>query len=240
MDMSPVTPEQAEANPEPSMLFAALAEMLYKGEDIAAVQQAIVDAAPVLVPGVDRASLMLRRHGRFETAACTDDIARDIDAAERRIGEGPCVDAIAQEAAQLEPDLAAGSGWPNLTAYILEHTPVRGGAGFRMLVDGEKVGALNLWSDTPGRLDTVSADRAAVLAACASMAVAADHHRQQAATLRDGLHSNREIGKAIGLLMAFHKVDDEKAWQILRQTSRDLNMKVGAVAREVLDHHNKR
>jgi hypothetical protein len=240
MNDAPITTEQVDRAPEAGILFESLARMVYEGDDIAAIHQAIVDAAPLLVPGVDRASLMLHRHNRFETAAYTDDVALAIDEAERRLVDGPCVDAILDEAAQLEPNFVESSNWPRLAAYIVENTPVRGGAGFRIVVDERKVGALNLWSDTPGLMNTVTADHAAVLAAFSSMAVAADHHRLQAASLRRGLLGNREIGKAVGLLMAFHKVNDEKAWQILRETSRDLQMKVADVAREILEHHNNR
>ena|GEM_PF-3603277 len=55
-----------------------------------------------------------------------------------------------------------------------------------------------------------------------------------------GLHSNREIRKAIGLMMAFHKVSDTAAFEILRQASQDLNLKISDIARQVVDHHNAR
>jgi hypothetical protein len=59
-------------------------------------------------------------------------------------------------------------------------------------------------------------------------------------TLRAGLVSNREIGRAVGLLMAFHRIDEVAAFGLLRTTSQNLNMKLPAVARQILDHHNSR
>ncbi|MEV5000973.1 GAF and ANTAR domain-containing protein [Nocardioides sp. LML1-1-1.1] len=227
-----------EPGSELAQVFGAIAALTYAGGSTDEVHQAIVDAAPRLVSGVDHASLMMLRESVFTTVAATDDVARALDQAEIRLGEGPCLDAIVEETMYLDPDFATGSAWPRLTDFVLSRTPVRGGAGVRLVVDGEKVGALNLWSDRAGRLDATSADEAVVLAAFASLAVAADHHREQAASLREGLHSNREIGKAVGLLMAFHKVDEAKAWEILRQTSRDLNRKVSAIAQEIVDYHN--
>jgi AmiR/NasT family two-component response regulator len=58
--------------------------------------------------------------------------------------------------------------------------------------------------------------------------------------MRAGLESNREIGKAVGLLMAFHKINDEDAFGLLRKASQDLNLKVAEVARRVVAHHNTR
>lgn len=218
--------------------FEAIAAVTYAGSSTEEIHQAVVESATRLVPGVDHASLMMVREGVAMTVAATDEVARAVDQAEIRLGEGPCVDALVDDTLYLDPDLAVGSSWPRLTRFVLTRTPVRGGAGVRIVVDDRKVGALNLWSDVPGRLDAASADRAMVLAAFASLAVAADHHREQAQTLREGLRSNREIGKAVGLLMAFHKVDQDKAWEILRQTSRDLNEKVSVVAQQIVDYHN--
>ena len=219
-------------------VFGAIAALVYAGSSTDDVYRAVVNAAPRLVPGVDRASLVMLRRGRFVTVAATDPVARAVDEAEVRLQEGPCVDAIVDDTMYLDPDLAASTTWPRLTEFVLQRTPVRGGAGVRIVVDDEKVGALNVWSDVPGRLDPTCADRAMVLASFASLAVAAGHHREQAATLREGLRSNREIGKAVGLLMAFHKVDEDKAWEILRTTSRDLNQKVSEVAQTIIDYHN--
>jgi AmiR/NasT family two-component response regulator len=83
-------------------------------------------------------------------------------------------------------------------------------------------------------------DQAAVLAAFTSVALAAVSGQQSADTLKAGLVSNREVGKAIGLLMAFHKINDEQAFDILRKASQDMNVKLSVIAREVVDHHNKR
>ncbi|WGX95179.1 GAF and ANTAR domain-containing protein [Nocardioides sp. L-11A] len=232
------SPGSDQPGDELVQVFGAIAALAYAGSSNEDVYQAVVLAATRLVPGADHASLMMRRGDTFVTVAATDAVARAIDQAEIRLREGPCVDAIIDEGMYLDPDLAVGSAWPRLSRFVLDRTPVRGAAGVRIVVDQQKIGALNLWSDIPGRLDAASADRAMVLAPFASLAVAAEHHREQAATLREGLHSNREIGKAIGLLMAFHKVDETRAWEILRETSRDLNQKVSAVARTIVDYHN--
>jgi AmiR/NasT family two-component response regulator len=113
-------------------------------------------------------------------------------------------------------------------------------AGFRLLVDNRKAGALNLFSDRPHGLSGDSVDQAAVLAAFASVALMAANHKEQANTLREGLSSNREIGKAIGLMMAFHKVGDDEAFEILRKASQDMNVKISEVAGQIVRHHNQR
>ncbi len=220
-------------------LFRSLADLVYTSDEFTEVYAAVVDAAPRLVTGCDRASLMLRSNGRFETVAASDDVAALIDRYEREIGEGPCLDAIVDESAYCDSDLLDGSPWPRLSARVLAETPVRGMAGFRLMTGPEKTGALNLFADTPGALTDESVHQAIVLASFVTVAVIAATERRAAGTLKAGLESNREIGKAIGLMMAFHKISDEAAFAMLRSASQDMNLKLIEVARQVVEHHNR-
>lgn len=217
-------------------VFRQLSALIYAGADSGSIHQALVDAAQQLVEGCDRASLLVRTRDRFVTAASTDDVARRIDQIELEVGEGPCVDAIVDEAYQHDADLTNGkTPWPRFAERIVAETPVRSAIGYRLLLDGDKVGALNLFSDTPGGLTSRAADVGAVIASFASVALMAIRAREEAATLRQGLHSNREIGKAVGLLMAAHHVSGQEAFELLRRTSQDLNMKLTHVASQVIE-----
>jgi transcriptional regulator with GAF, ATPase, and Fis domain len=215
--------------------FHQMSALIYAGADAGSIHQALVDVAARLVEGCDRASLLVRTRDRFLTAASTDEVARRIDQIELEVGEGPCVDAIIDEAYQHDPDLTtATTPWPRFTERIVSETPVRSAIGYRLLLDGDKVGALNLFADTPGALSERSADTGAVIASFASVALMAIRAREEAASLRQGLQSNREIGKAVGLLMAAHHISGEAAFELLRSTSQDLNMKLAHVASQVV------
>lgn len=217
-------------------VFRQLSALVYVGADAASIHQALVDASIKLVDGCQRASLMLRSNDRFSSAASTDDIARHVDQIEIEEGEGPCLDAILDEAYQHDTDLTAGtSPWPRAAARILAETPIRSAIGYRLFLEGRKVGALNLFSDEPGGLTSLSADQGAVLASFASVSLLALQAREEAESLRLGLQSNREIGKAVGLLMAAHRVSSDEAFAILKRTSQDLNMKLVHVAAQVVE-----
>ncbi len=215
--------------------FRQMSALIYAGADAGSIHQSLVDSALRLVEGCDRASLLVRTRDRYVTAASTDDIARRIDQIELEVGEGPCVDAIVSEAYQHDADLTdAKTPWPRFTERIVAETPVRSAIGYRLLLEGDKVGALNLFSDTPGGLTSKSADVGAVIASFASVALMAIRAREEAATLRQGLTSNREIGKAVGLLMAAHHITGQEAFELLRSTSQELNMKLAQVASQVI------
>lgn len=224
---------------DPATVFAALAEIIYQGSESSQIYAAICVAATLVVAGCDRASLLVRRDGRYVTVGASDSIAQRIDDMERAAGDGPCVDAIEEETPQIESDLTAPKQWPQLAAQIVAETPVRGAMGFRILVDKRKTGALNLFSDRAGAFDTEAAGQAVVLASFASVAINAVAQGEDVSTLRRGLLSNREIGKAVGMLMLLHGVDEQEAFNILRRYSQDLNIKLADVARTVIESRGK-
>jgi transcriptional regulator with GAF, ATPase, and Fis domain len=224
---------------DPATVFAALAEIIYQGSDPGELYAAICIAATLVVPGCDHASLLTKRGDRYVTVGASDRIAKRIDDLERAVGDGPCLDAIEEEAPQIETDLTTPSQWPKLATKLLSETPVRGAMGFRLLIGHRKAGALNLFSDTPNRFNTESASQAIVLAAFASVAINAIAQGEDAATLRRGLLSNREIGKAVGMLMLLHNISEDQAFDLLRRNSQDLNIKLADVARTVIENRGK-
>jgi hypothetical protein len=220
---------------DPGTVFSALAEIIYQGSDAAEMYAAICVAATLAVPGCDHASLLVRQNDRYVTVGASSQLAQRVDDIERRAGDGPCIDAIEEEAPQVEADLTTPSQWPLFAAALLAETPVRGAMGFRILVDNRKGAALNLYSETAGVFDAEAAGTAAVLTAFASVAINAIAKGEDAASLRKGLISNREIGKAVGMLMVLHDLSEEESFDVLRRHSQSLNIKLADVAREVIE-----
>lgn len=224
---------------DPATVFSALAEIIYQGTEPSQIYAAICVAATLIVSGCDHASLLVRRDGRYVTVGATDSIAQRIDDMERTASDGPCVDAIEEGTPQIETDLTTPTHWPQLAARIVAETPVRGAMGLRILVDKRKTGALNLFSDRAGVFNTESAGQAIMLASFASVAINAVVQGEDVSTLRRGLLSNREIGKAVGMLMLLYGVGEQEAFNILRRYSQDLNIKLADVARTVIENRGK-
>lgn len=224
---------------DPATVFAALAEIIYQGSDANQMYAAICIAATLTVRGCDHASLLVRENDKYITVGASDRLAKQIDDIERRAGDGPCIDAIEEETPQIEPDLTTPSLWPGLAKILVAETPVRGAMGFRLLVDKRKGAALNLFSDTPNMFDGEAAGRAAVLAAFASVAINAVSKGEDATSLRRGLLSNREIGKAVGMLMLLHDMSEDDAFDLLRHHSQALNIKLAEVARAVIENRGQ-
>ena len=220
----------------PDAAFMQLAEIVYARASYEDVYEAICNTAVEAIPGCDHACVSsLRAGGELTCEGASDEVAALIDSFERKTGEGPCLDAILESSYQHDPDITTHATWPELTKLVLAHTPVRGMIGYRLLIGDRKAGALNIFSDDPGALTRQSADMGAMMAGFASVALAGAAHHERAENLKRGLESNREIGKAIGLIMATHQVSDDEAFDVLRKTSSELNVKLAEIARRVID-----
>jgi transcriptional regulator with GAF, ATPase, and Fis domain len=211
-------------------VFTSLAGIVAQGSTSKEMYAAVCVAATLTIPGCDHASLMISRDGTCHTAAVSDPVAHQIDKFELALGCGPCLDAIEEQTVQMATDLTNGARWPALATRVVAETPVRGAMSIQLTVDRSNVGALNLFSDTANAFDTMSVERAVVLAAFATVAINAAAHGEDAAALRRGLVRNRDIGKAVGMLMLLNDISDDEAFSLLRQTSQDSNVKVADIA----------
>lgn len=224
----------AEANEA----FASLAALVYAGADSQAVLDTICEVGVEVIPGADHVSIStLGRDKRLHSRAANDDVARLMDQLESDAQEGPCLDSIESDSFQRDDDIAHHSTWPALAKLTLSRTPVRGMIGYRLQEGMGGRSALNVFSDTPGALTDESASVGALFASFASVALLAAERHHDAENLRLGLESNREIGKAIGLIMAAQAVEAEEAFQILRRASSRTNTKLAAIARRVNANH---
>jgi transcriptional regulator with GAF, ATPase, and Fis domain len=227
-----------ESHVDLASVLTALADIVAQGSTPKEMYAAICVAATLMIPGCDHASLMLCRDGACSTAAVSDSIAHQIDKLELALGDGPCLDAIEKQTAQIQSDLTAGNRWPDLAARVVAETPVRGAMSVQLPADRAKVGALNLFSDTSDAFDNTSVERATLLAAFATVATNATAHSEDAAALRRGLITNRAIGKAIGMLMVLNDVSEDDAFEILRRTSQATNVKVADIAVDFVRRHS--
>ena len=224
---------------DPPGVFTSLADIARGAATPKEMYAAICVAATMTIPGCDHASLMIRHNGAFSTAAVSDAVARQIDKLEIALGSGPCLDAIKERTAQIEANLTSDGRWPDLTSRVLADTPVRGALSVQLTVDRARTGALNLFSDTPYAFDERSVERALVLGAFATVATNAVAQGEDAASLRRGLASSREIGKAIGMVMVLNDVSDDDAFDVLRRTSQVTNVKLADVAADVVRTRNR-
>jgi hypothetical protein len=104
---------------------------------------------------------------------------------------------------------------------------------FRLFLTEQNRAALNLYATRPGAFTEQSTATGSMFAAYASMAMIAAARNDTANHLTRALESNREIGVAMGILMANGKLTSQQAFDQLRTASQNLNRKLHAIAAEV-------
>jgi hypothetical protein len=99
-----------------------------------------------------------------ETLSASSGLAARIDELQFDLGEGPCWDALNTGRPVLEPDLRAVTGrvWPAFSAAI--HDEVGAIFAFPMVVGHLHVGAIDMYTSQPARLEAAETRRATELA----------------------------------------------------------------------------
>jgi hypothetical protein len=118
-------------------------------------------------------------------------------------------------------------------ARLIEETSYRSVLSFRLI--GGNPAALHLFAERAGAFTDADIDLATVLAAHASSLLALYEAEDHAANLETALESNRDIGAAVGVLMAHHQVTQQDAFTLLRVASQSLHRKLRDVATEVVE-----
>jgi transcriptional regulator with GAF, ATPase, and Fis domain len=211
--------------------FSEFARTVHDQEDPQRTLEEVVRAAVVLIPGCDEASISViidRRHVTSDTA--TGDLPRQLDELQERLNQGPCLDAAYVEETVRVADMATETRWPEFTAAALE----AGAAGMMCLqlyVEGDNLGALNLFARTPWAFTDESEHIGLMFAAHAAVAYASS--RSSAAMGRQ-IVTRQLIGQAQGILMERHRLTADNAFSLLVRVSQHRNVKLRDVAERLV------
>lgn len=169
----------ADRNEDLAETFAAIARELQAENSPEQTQQRITSVAIKTIGGCDHAAISLvRRDGRtIDTVAPTDEVPGRVDAIQYEVGEGPCLDAIAEHEIYVTKDLAQESRWPEFSERAVQETSVSSMLAFQLFVEEDTLGALNLYSRQTDAFDDHDRGVGAILAAHASIAMEAARPR---------------------------------------------------------------
>ena len=127
----------------------------------------VVHLTLVTVSGADGVSASLRRHGRLATVAASDETISDMDANQYFTGEGPCVDASVNGHWFHVESLDQETRWPEFVPRA-KKLGINAILSTPLLAQSRPVGALNIYSRTPGAFDTKDQELASMFATEAS------------------------------------------------------------------------
>lgn len=215
-----------------ALLFSHFARKVQQQPDPESTLTEVVRAAVELIPGCDEASIsVVIGHAKTTSRGASGDLPRLVDELQERLGEGPCLDAAYQHESVRVPDMASESRWPRFTAAA----SAAGAAGmlsFQLYVEGDTLGALNLYSRTAGAFDDESEHVGLMFAAHAAVAYAAAQH---AARLTRTVATRQLIGMAQGILIERHRLTADQAFALLVRVSQHRNTKLRDIADRLVD-----
>lgn len=187
------------------------------------------------VPAAGWSGITLLREGRRATSLVSvGEVGAEVDALQHELREGPCIDAAAQDDLVVVDDVARDPRYPAFGPRCVHETGVGSILAVRIrLEDGDRRAALNLYAEQPDAFGPTDLAVAAMFAPFVGLAVQARLHAREAGHLQRALESSRQIGYAVGILMAHDRLTSDEAFTLLVQASRTLNRKLRNIAEEV-------
>ena len=214
--------------------FEALRRMLVREPDLTLEPAALVSLAAQVVPHSVGAAVTVVEKGRPpRTVAATGQLPLDVDAIQYETGEGPCLEASTESDIVRGDDLRCDTQWPEFSARAVARTAVRSMFAVRVQHEAHRRSALNFYGVAPNVFDDLDRGTGAMFASYVSLVFIGASARREADLLRAGLESNRQIGVAMGILMARDLYTQDQAFGHLRSSSQQLNVKLRDIAAEV-------
>ncbi len=218
-------------NHDLALRMAELAQVISL-RDVDNVLVDVTAAAKELIPGVDIAGVLLvGKGGTHQTLAPTSDVMFKLDELQMTTGEGPCLQAALDEIVIRTDDFRDEPRFPNYAPKVVE-LGLLSALSLKLYTADRTAGALNLFGYEPRLWNSEAETIGMVLAAHAASAILASRESEQ---LQSALSTRDRIGQAKGIIMERFKIDDVRAFEMLRKLSQDTNTKLVDVAHRVID-----
>lgn len=207
--------------------FSALARELQAQPDPQRLLEDVVQAAVRLIPGCDEGSISVVLGRRTVTSeAASGELPRTIDALQAETGQGPCMDAAYKQVTVRVADMTTETRWPLFASRAAEAGAV-GMLSIQLYVEGDDIGALNLYSHKAGAFTDESEHIGLLFAAHAATAYMGARDRSG---LMATVTTRNLIGQAQGILMERYRVTADQAFALLSKASQDNNFKLRDMA----------
>jgi GAF domain-containing protein len=205
--------------------------------DVVAVMSRTVDAVHGVFGYGGAGIMFITESGYLSYVAASDEVGRQLEEAQGSAGQGPCYESYVYAREVLSSDVHADARWPALRDRLSGQ--VRAVAGIPILLGGSPVGTLNVYRNEPFEWDRSDVNAltaySALIAEVLATALAAQEHGIVADQLQYALGYRVVIERAVGYLMATHRLDAVTAFDVLRRRARDSRRRVADVASEILD-----
>ena len=216
--------------------FNALVHALHDGDLVVLSPVRIVEVAAQCMQRSQHAALTVLDHGHVRNVAATSDVPGLIDRIRGDTDQGPTLDVLDINDLVVSDDLVEDPRWPVFGARVTDATSIRSIVSYRLYLSPQHRAALTFYSDWPYAFDAIAIAIAtgAIFAVYGSLTLTSELVLSQPVTTRRSADVHREIGVAIGILMATTDLSTQSAYQGLHQASQQLHRSLPNIARHVI------
>ncbi|MFF3531326.1 GAF and ANTAR domain-containing protein [Streptomyces rubiginosohelvolus] len=220
--------------------MGVMAQDLREQPSVDATLGRVTGAAVELVEGCEAAGVVVLGGQGPVSLTPSQPLVAELDELQGKLDQGPCLDAArrvtgkqtaGERAFRIADFTQADPRWPD---FVTEARKRGMGSmmGFLLPAEQEGFGVLCLYSRLPGAFTEESERSGALLAFHAEVALSAARTHAQ---MEQALATRHEIGQAMGILMARHRIPENEAFNALRRHSQNHNVKLRDVARLVCE-----
>ncbi len=177
--------------------FAVIARALQSEGTAQQILQRIVDLGPELIEGCEQAGITTVVAGRMTTPATSGPGPVAVDRIQYETNQGPCLDALRKHAVFVTDDLTTETRWPLFASRAAKETGVRSMLSFRLFVDQDTFGSLNLYATTPAAFGPLAIAAGGVFASHAAVAFASALDRDRSEHLAEELATSERLSEGL-------------------------------------------
>lgn len=178
-------------NPEEglSRAIATVARTLHAESSTRQTLQKMVDLAVATIPHCQHAGVSIIADRQISSPATSSGLPALVDQIQYQTSQGPCLDAIRHHDVYVT-DLTHENRWPEFSSRAVAETGVRSMLSFRLFLETDTLGALNLYSSAPAAFGPDSQDVGEVFASHAALALQAAREHEQVQVMTDELQAS--------------------------------------------------
>jgi GAF domain-containing protein len=236
--------ERANAD-EPDLIeaLAGLAGIVTGAASLDGLLGQVARFAVGAIPGAEGVGVTLLEAGHSNTVVSSEEFVRVVDEVQYSLMEGPCVTAAAERRTVISGSLANDPLWPRFGPRVAR-LGVHSALSLPLIVGDLVVGAMNVYARDRDVFDEHALRVGELFAGPAAVAVrnaqVLEQARRLSTQLQSALSSRAVIDQAVGILMSRRGGTPEAAFASLRWMSQHNNVKLNAVAQNIVDEAVRR
>jgi len=233
----------SDARPKFESAVAALTRYFVGNQTLGESLDQVAELSIEAVPQAKHVGITLMVDGKLKTSVFTHPEIPEIDQAQYRTGDGPCIDAYREgKPYTIESTLEPGR-WQAFRDSAAKHG-VLSTLSLPLITHDGAIGALNMYAETENGFDDEAREIGELFAAQAAFLLANAQAYWDARTLSENLEqamvSRATIEQAKGIIMTTIGCGPDEAMQALIRQSQEQNIKVRDLAAEIVRNASRR